>query len=130
MKKILFVCVENACRSQIAQGLLNTMSAKATANSAGTSLARFVNPKAIEVMNEIGIDISNQKPKKIEPQMNQEYDYIVTMGCIDGCPLTPREKTIEWNIPDPKGKEIAYFREVRETIKKHIQELLKEHSLE
>lgn len=130
MKKILFVCVENACRSQIAQGLLNTMSSKATANSAGTQLAESINPKAIEVMNEIGIDISEQKPKQITSQINQEYDYIITMGCIDGCPLTPREKTIEWDIPDPKGKDIAYFREVRETIKNHIQDLLKEHSLE
>jgi len=124
MKKILFVCVENACRSQIAKGLLNHLTSQAIADSAGTQLADHVNPNAITVMKEIGIDISEEQPQTITYEMNQTFDYIVTMGCIEGCPVTPREKTIEWNIPDPKNQPLETFREIRDLIKTHVEELI------
>ena len=126
MKKVLFVCVENSCRSQMAKGFFNNLSEEEYADSAGTEPAETVNPTAIQVMEEININISEERPKLITPQMNKEFDYIVTMGCIDGCPLTPKHKTIEWTIFDPHGKSIDFFRKTRENIRKHIEDLMEE----
>ncbi len=124
-KLYLFVCIENSCRSQMAQGLLNALTNDAIADSAGTSPVYSINPMAIEVMKERGIDISTQKSKKLTPDMVKRADMVITMGCIDSCPYSPPEKTIEWNIPDPKGKEKAVFAQVRDMIENHIKELLK-----
>jgi len=128
MKKVLFVCVENACRSQMAEALFNSM-AGGGAESAGTNPAEEVDRNAIKVMKEIGIDISGKKPRVLMPDMNKKFDFIVTMGCINGCPVTPREKTIEWNIEDPKGKSIEEYREVRDRIMKNIEKLIREMEL-
>lgn len=126
MKKVLFVCVENSCRSQMAKGFFNNLSKKDYADSAGTQPADTVNQTAIQVMKEADINISEEHPKLITPQMNKEFDYIVTMGCIEGCPLTPKHKTIEWNIADPHGKPIDFFRKTRDNIRKHIEDLIEE----
>jgi len=117
MKKILFVCIENSCRSQMAEALFNSMAKDARAESAGIKPAREIDKMAVKVMKEIGIDISSKKPRMLTYDMNKKFDVIVTMGCIDGCPVTPKEKTIEWNIPDPKGKDIEEYRKVRDKIK-------------
>jgi len=95
------------------------------ADSAGTNPATEVNPDAVRVMKEIGIDLTKNKPKLLTNGMLKEYDIFVTMGCIKGCSITPKEKTVEWNIEDPKGKGIEKFREVRDKIKKKIEDLLK-----
>jgi len=123
MKNVLFVCVENSCRSQMAEAFFNSMTGGG-AESAGISPAEEVDKVAIEVMKEIGIDISGKKPKALVPEMNEKFDLIVTMGCIDGCPVTPREKTIEWNIEDPKGKSIEEYRKARDMIKQKIKKLV------
>lgn len=123
-KKILFLCTENSCRSQMAEAIFNSMAKNAKAESAGIKPASKVDEKAIEVMKEIGIDISNKKPKMLAGK--EEFDIIVTMGCIDGYPPTPKEKTVEWNIPDPKGKDIEEYRRVRDEIKSRIEKLLRE----
>jgi len=123
MKKVLFVCVENSCRSQMAEAFFNSM-AGGGAESAGISPAEEVDKGAIEVMKEIGIDISGKKPKVLMPEMNEKFDFIVTMGCIGGCPVTPREKTIEWNIEDPKGKSIEEYRKARDVIKQKVKKLI------
>ena len=123
MKNVLFVCVENSCRSQMAEAFFNSM-AGGGAESAGTSPAEEVDKGAIEVMKEIGIDISGKKPKVLMPEMNEKFDVIVTMGCIDGCPVTPRERTIEWNIEDPKGKSIEEYRKARDMIKQKVKKLI------
>ena len=123
MKNVLFVCVENSCRSQMAESFFNSMAGDG-AESAGISPAEEVDKGAIEVMKEIGIDISGKKPKALVPEMNEKFDLIVTMGCIDGCPVTPREKTIEWNIEDPKGKSIEEYRKARDMIKQKIKKLV------
>jgi len=123
MKNVLFVCVENSCRSQMAEAFFNSM-AGGGAESAGISPAEEVDKGAIEVMKEIGIDISGKKPKALVPEMNEKFDFIVTMGCIDGCPVTPREKTIEWNIEDPKGKSIEEYRKARDMIKQKVKKLV------
>ena len=124
MKKVLFVCIENSCRSQMAKGFFNKLTSNESADSAGLQPADHVDPHAIKVMNEVGIDISHYEPKKLTLDMNNKFDFIVTMGCVDGCPLTPLEKTIEWNIEDPKGKTIEKYREVRDTIRNHVEKLI------
>jgi len=123
-KRVLFLCVENSCRSQMAEAIFNSLAKNAVAESAGIKPASKVDERAIEVMKEIGIDISNKKPKLLS--RDKEYDIIVTMGCMNGCPVTPKEKTIEWNIPDPKGKDIDEYRKVRDEIRKRIERLIEE----
>ncbi len=125
-KKVLFVCRENACRSQMAEGFFNTFATNAWAKSAGIYPAKEADPMAIKVMKEYGVDISQEKPKILKSKMNDEFDYIITMGCIDSCPVTPKEKTIEWDIEDPKGKPIEKYRDIRDMIKHHVEELIDE----
>ena len=126
MKKVLFVCIENACRSQMAQGFFNKFASNAFADSAGTHPSDQVDSKAIYVMKEVGINIGQNKPKMLTPSMNNEFDYIILMGCIDGCPITSRDKTIEWNIEDPKGKSVDKYREIRDKIRTHVEQLIEE----
>ena len=123
--KVLFVCVENSSRSQMAKGFYNANARSARAESAGTMPASSVDSSAIEDMKEVGIDISHEIPKEMTSDMNEKFDYIVTMGCIDGCPMTPREKTIEWDIEDPNGLSLVRYREIRDTIKDRVNELIK-----
>lgn len=131
MKRVLFVCVENACRSQMAEGFLNALAGvTAVAKSAGSEPAETVNPLAVEVMKEAGIDISRHKPKMITAQMIRESDKVVLMGCgIDACPIVPKD-VVDWHIEDPVGKGIEKFREVRDLIKGKVEELLKELGVE
>ena len=121
MKKVLFVCVENSCRSQMAEGLARHMGKGVLeAYSAGSKPSSLVNPLAITVMAEIGIDISAQKSKGFSDLTEKHFDYVVTLGCRDVCPFVPADKHIEWQIEDPRGKGIQTFREVREQIKKNL----------
>jgi arsenate reductase len=108
------------------EAFFNTFTKKGVADSAGTMPAKTVNPVAIQVMKEVGINISHYNPKSLTFDMNKRFDFIVTMGCIDGCPITPRDKTIEWHIEDPSGKPIEQFRLVRDDIMKHVEELIRE----
>lgn len=128
--KILFVCVENSCRSQIAEGLVNHLSKKINkkikAYSAGSKPIGKVDPLAIEVMREINIDISLQKSKNFKDLFTKNFDYVVTLGCKEICPFVPAKKYVHWKIEDPKGKDIEFFRKIRDKIKKKIEELLKE----
>jgi len=126
VKKVLFVCVENARRSQMAEAIFNMLArGRAVAVSAGDRPALRVDPKAIEVMKEIEIDITEQRPKSIAVEMIEEADVVVTMGCgADVCPVVPK-RVEEWKIQDPAGKPIAKFREVRNEIKKRVEKLVK-----
>ncbi len=110
----------------MAKGLFNHLSMDDRADSAGTNPADNVDDKAIEVMKEVGIDINGIKPKMLTTAMNDEFDFIVTMGCIDGCPITPKNKTIEWIVEDPKGKDIGFYRRIRDQIEKSIKNLINE----
>jgi arsenate reductase len=110
----------------MAKGFFNILSPKNSADSAGMKPETHVEPSAIKVMKEVDIDISDYKPKKLTFAMNDLFDVIVTMGCVDSCPLTPREKTIAWNIEDPKGKPLDKYREVRDTIRNHVEKLIVE----
>jgi len=129
MKKILFVCVENAGRSQMAEAFANKYGkGKLIGSSAGNKPAEKVNPVVVEILKEEGIDISMNKPKLITTKMANEVDLVVTMGCNDQgvCPGPFFKPTIEWHLEDPKGKPIEKVREIRDEIERQVQELIKE----
>ncbi len=126
MKKILFICRENAARSQMAAAFLKKFSPDSIVDSAGSSPAEIVDPLAAGVMREKGIDISRNKPKKFTPDMGAGFDYIVLMGCGDECPVTDRQKTVDWDLESPKGKPIEKYRQVRDQIEKKAKELAEE----
>ena len=125
VKKVLFVCVENARRSQMAEAFLNKLAkGQAVAASAGARPASKVDEKAVEVMKEIGIDMTKQRPKALTMKMVEEADVVITMGCgADVCPVVPK-RVEEWKIEDPAGKLIAKFREVRNEIRKRVEKLV------
>ncbi len=127
MKKILFVCVENAGRSQMAEAFAKKYgSDKVIASSAGNKPAERVNPMVVEVMREKGIDLSDNKPKIITAKMAQEVDLIVTMGCNDQgiCPGPFFKPTLEWKLEDPKGKPLEKVREIRDEIDHKVKQLI------
>ena len=129
MKKILFVCVENAGRSQMAEAFANHYGkGKLTAQSAGVKLAGNVNPVAVEAMKEKGIDISMNKPKMFTQKMAGEADLIVTMGCgaAEICPGPFFKANVDWELEDPKGKPIEKVREIRDEIERRVQKLIAE----
>jgi protein-tyrosine-phosphatase len=129
MKKILFVCVENSGRSQIAEAFVKTYGkGKVEAMSAGTMPAKEVNPIVVEIMLEKGIDLSGNTPKLITNQMVQEADMIIVMGCsAEGfCPAPLLNKVVDWGIEDPKGKPVEKVREIRDEIEKKVRIMLDE----
>ena len=131
MKKILFVCVENAGRSQMAEAFANKYGKeKFTFSSAGNKPAEKVNPVVAQVMKEKGIDISMNKPKLLTYQMAQDADLIVTMGCNDQgiCPGPFFKPTVDWKLEDPKGKPVEKVREIRDDIERQVQKLISEES--
>ena len=132
--KLIFVCVENSCRSQIAEGFakyygkemfLRAKSEAISVCSAGSRPSGVVNPMAVDVMKEKGIDISNQKSKGLDTLPRDNFDFVVTMGCGDECPTVSARKRIDWQIKDPKGASIEIFREVRDEIEEKVLELLR-----
>ena len=126
-KKILFVCIENSCRSQIAEGFVNNLGrAVLEAYSAGSRPSGKINPLAIEVMQELGIDISKQWSKGFGDLAVKDFDYVITMGCLDTCPVVPARKHIDWQIDDPKGKPQESFRKARDQIKEKINDFIKQ----
>jgi arsenate reductase len=127
MKKILFVCVENAGRSQMAEAFAKKYgNAKVIASSAGNKPAERVNPVVVDVLKEKGIDISTNQTKLITAKMTHDVDLVVTMGCSDQgiCPGPFFKPTIEWNLEDPKGKPIEKVREIRDQIERQVQGLI------
>lgn len=125
--RILFACVGNSARSQIAEGFLKKYCTSVQVSSAGTSPASRISEKAVKVMSEKGIDISRQTPKAIDSNEIKAADLIITMGCGAGaCPIAPPEKVREWKIDDPYDKSIDEFREIRDEIEDRVRELLNE----
>lgn len=128
MKTVLFVCVHNSGRSQIAEAFFNQLAkGRAQAISAGTQPADKVNPVVVEAMREMGIDISNSLPKALTPEMAEQADKIVTMGCgAEGvCPAAFVE-TEDWGLEDPKGKTLEQVRKIRDEIRVRVLRLLGE----
>ncbi len=125
--KILFVCVENANRSQMAQAFARLRGgADVEAFSAGSRPSGIVNPKAVAAMAELGYDLSTHESKSLDAVRDVAFDYVVTMGCGDACPFIAARHRRDWQIPDPRYLESAEFRQVRDLIDRHVQELLTE----
>jgi arsenate reductase len=127
LKRILFVCVENAGRSQMAEAFARLYgTGKIEASSAGTMPAAKVNPLVVQVMREKRVDLSGSKPKLITNQMVQEADTIIVMGCsAQGfCPAPLLNKVVDWGIEDPKGKPIEKIREIRDEIERRVNKLI------
>ena len=128
MKKILFVCVENAGRSQMAEAFFRKYMPKGfEVISAGTKPSTQVNPLVLQAMKEIGIDIENQTPKHISQQIISESEKAINMGCMDkeSCPALFMKDILDWQIPDPKGKSIEEVRKIRDQIKTQVMILIK-----
>jgi len=129
MKRILFVCVENAGRSQMAEAFANHYGkGKLIVSSAGNKPADKVNPVVVEAMKEKGIDISTKKPQLLTFQMAQDADLVVTMGCNNQgiCPGPFFKPTVDWKLEDPKGKPIEKVREIRDDIEQRVRNLITE----
>ena len=125
--KIVFICVENARRSQMAQGFAEALGkGELEVYSAGSNPSSQIDPSVIEVMKEKGIDLGTKRPKSLDDLPKVEMDYLVTMGCEETCPAILAKKIIEWDIPDPKGKPIDIFCKVRDLIEDKVRTLLKE----
>jgi len=121
---VLFVCVENSCRSQMAEGLTRFRAHDVLdPMSAGSRPSGQVDPSAVEVMGEIGYDLSPHFSKSLTVIPARRYDYVITMGCGDECPFIPADHHEDWDIPDPKGKSVDAFREVRRIIEGRVRDL-------
>jgi protein-tyrosine-phosphatase len=127
MTSVLFVCVHNAGRSQMAAGFMSTLSGgKVEVLSAGSAPKDSINPIAVEAMAEVGIDIANNVPKILTTEAVQQSDVVITMGCGDTCPFFPGKRYEDWVLDDPAGQGIESVRVIRDEIKKRVEDLLKE----
>ena len=127
MTSVLFVCVHNAGRSQMAAGFMSTLSGgKVEVLSAGSAPKDSINPIAVEAMAEVGIDIANNVPKILTTEAVQQSDVVITMGCGDTCPFFPGKRYEDWVLDDPAGQGIESVRIIRDEIKKRVEDLLKE----
>ena len=125
--KIAFICVENARRSQMAQGFAEALGQEELkVYSAGSRPSWAIDPLVIEVMREKGIDLSSKRPKSLNDLPPIEMDYLITMGCEETCPAISAKKIIEWEIPDPKGKPIDEVRRIRDMLAVKVKMLLEE----
>ena len=123
---VLFVCVHNAGRSQMAAGYMQSLSeGKVRVLSAGSAPKDSINPVAVQVMAEEGIDIANNQPKVLTTEAVQESDAVITMGCGDACPFFPGKTYLDWPISDPAGQDVVAIRPIRDEIKKLVEELIK-----
>jgi arsenate reductase len=122
---ILFVCVHNAGRSQMAAAFLTHLTlGKVEVRSAGSAPADSINPAVVEALKEVGIDISNEIPKVLTTSAVEQSDVVITMGCGDACPFFPGKKYLDWVLPDPAGQGVADVRPIRDQIKKLVEELI------
>jgi arsenate reductase (thioredoxin) len=125
--EVLFVCVHNAGRSQMAAGLLNQLAAgRVLVRSAGSGPSSQLNPKVVEAMSEIGIDISQEFPKPLTGAMVKAADVVITMGCGDSCPIFPGKRYEDWELEDPAGKDLETVREIRDEITARVRALVGE----
>jgi arsenate reductase len=131
LPEVLFVCVHNAGRSQMAAGLLERKGeGRVRVISAGSEPADRLNPAVVEAMDEIEIDISAERPKKLEDGMVRESDVVITMGCGDACPIYPGKRYEDWDLEDPSGKDLETVRGIRDEISKRVDALVSELSVD
>ena len=124
---VLFVCVHNAGRSQMAAGFLEHLGqGQVEVLSAGSAPKESINPIAVEAMAEKGIDLANRKPKILTNESVQASDVVITMGCGDACPFYPGKRYEDWALDDPAGQDLQFVRKVRDEIEKRVTQLLSE----
>lgn len=122
--KVLFVCVHNAGRSQMAAALLERYAAgRIRVHSAGSAPAETINPAVRTAMCEIGIDLSQARPKKLDDRMVHVSDVVITMGCGDACPIFPGKRYEDWELEDPAGKDVETIRRIRDDIDNRVRKL-------
>lgn len=127
MSTVLFVCLQNAGRSQMSQALFEQAARGAhRALSAGTHPAQQVHPEVVEVMREVGIDLAARTPRRLTRELAEQADVVVTMGCGDECPFIPGRRYIDWELPDPSGQPIEAVRATRDEIANRVAALLSE----
>jgi arsenate reductase len=125
MARVLFVCLHNAGRSQISKALFDRVSCgRHESQSAGTEPGERVHPEVVDVMNEVGIDLSTRKPHNLTNEMGEWADVVVTMGCGDACPYIPGKRYLDWSLPDPKGRPLGEVRALRDDIERRVVELV------
>ena len=124
---VLFVCVHNAGRSQMAAGSLRKHAAgRVEVRSAGSEPADSLNPAVIEAMGEVGIDLSSERPKLLRADAVRSSDVVITMGCGDTCPIFPGKRYLDWELPDPAGRSLDDVRAIRDDIERLVRELLRD----
>lgn len=127
MATVLFVCLHNAGRSQMSQALFERAAGgRHKACSAGTTPAEHVHPEVVEVMQELGIDLSDRHPQLLTQELAEQADVVVTMGCGDACPYIPGKRYIDWNLPDPKQRPLHEVRATRDDIQRQVTTLAAE----
>ncbi|MFE7587687.1 arsenate reductase ArsC [Streptomyces gardneri] len=127
LASVLFVCIHNAGRSQMAAGFLDHLAGdRIEVRSAGSVPGDRINPAAVEAMAELGVDISDRKPKVLTTEAVQASDYVITMGCGDACPIFPGKKYLDWALEDPAGQGVEAVRPIRDEIKALIEGLIAE----
>jgi arsenate reductase (thioredoxin) len=125
--EVLFVCVHNAGRSQMAAGLLQRMADdKIRIRTAGSEPADQINPTVVEAMDEVGIDLSKEYPKPLTDEAVREADVVITMGCGDACPIYPGKRYEDWELEDPAGQDLDTVRRVRDEIKQRVKRLIED----
>ena len=125
--EVLFVCVHNAGRSQMAAGLLDQLAAgRVHVRTAGSDPSDQINPTAVEAMAEVGVDLSKEFPKPLTDEVVKAADAVITMGCGDACPIYPGKRYEDWELEDPEGKDLETVRRIRDEIARRVRELLAE----
>lgn len=129
--EVLFVCVHNAGRSQMAAVLTNALSdGKVHVRSAGSTPANEINPRVVEAVSELGLDLSQEFPKPLTDEVVRAADVVITMGCGDACPIYPGKRYMDWDVEDPSGKDLDTVRRIREEIADRVRGLLVELDVE
>lgn len=124
MAHVLFVCLHNAGRSQMSRALFELAAdGRHTADSAGTTPGDRVHPEVVVAMEELGVDVSGRVPQKLTQELAERADVVVTMGCGDECPYIPGKRYVDWDLEDPKGKDLETVRGIRDDIARRVNEL-------
>jgi arsenate reductase len=129
---VLFACVQNAGRSQMAAALFNSLARpdRARAVSAGTAPANHVHPEVVVAMRQVGIDLTDAVPQRLTDELASSANILVTMGCGEACPVVPGAKRLDWELQDPKGQDLDQVREIRDEIKRQVERLIQAEGLQ
>jgi len=129
MDSVIFACVHNAGRSQMAAAFFNRLAdpARARALSAGTSPGERVHPEVLDAMREVGVDLSEVRPQRLTPELTAGARHLVTMGCGEQCPVVPGARVHDWPLEDPKGKPVERVREIRDEVRERVRAFVEEH---